>query len=289
MDRDVIVDPPALVRPAEDLGELAAAANAGYHAGEDAARQGIAHYIAAGEALVKAKKLCGHGRWLEWVQKNLRFGDRQARKLMRLYHERDRLKSELNSDLTIDAAAQVLARRDEDDEETLAPPALQPGTVYFCDGTDAEGGPAFAEVAALPDAPAFWVSAFGFERHEYVDYNGRGMRLDGWADLAWLAELHGFIPGPDGWQEFPCDPTLPPLAVKFDLLDRRQCKGRYDWYADMPAESREELVHAAMKRRGITEEPREAPGSFYVGRLADLRYSGRTGEATDAPGYGEPV
>lgn len=159
----MIVDPPALVRPAEGLGELAAVANTGYQRGEDATRQGIEHYIAAGEALVKAKKLCGHGRWLEWVQKNLCFGDRQARKLMRLYHERDRLKSELNSDLTIDAAGQILARRD-DEEESPAPPVFRPGYVYFCEGTDAAGGPAFAEVAALPNAPAYWVSAFAFEQ-----------------------------------------------------------------------------------------------------------------------------
>lgn len=98
-------NPPAIVAPAEGLGELAALANAGYEAGEDATRKGIDHYIASGEALVKAKKLCGHGKWLPWVEKNLRFGDRQARKLMRLYRERDRLKSESDSDLTIDGAA----------------------------------------------------------------------------------------------------------------------------------------------------------------------------------------
>ena len=55
--------PPAIVAPAEGLGELAAVANAGYEAGEDATRKGIDHDIAAGEALVKAKKLCGHGKW----------------------------------------------------------------------------------------------------------------------------------------------------------------------------------------------------------------------------------
>jgi hypothetical protein len=259
--------PPAIVAPAEGLGELAAVANAGYEAGEDATRKGIDHYIAAGEALVKAKKLCGHGKWLEWVQKNLRFGDRQARKLMRLYRERDRLKSESDSDLTIDAAARALAYSDEDEDGAVEPPLLRPGYVYLCKGTDAAGGLAFAEIAAIPDAPDYWVSAFAFERDKYVDYCGRGIRLDGPVSLSDLAALCGFIPGPAGWQQRAYDPSKPPLAVAFDLLDRRQCQGRYAWSADIPAESREAMIQAAMKRWGVTEEPREE-GSTYLGRPA---------------------
>jgi hypothetical protein len=291
MDRDLFVDPPALVRPAEDLGELAAVANAGYQAGEDAARQGIAHYIAAGEALVRAKKLCGHGRWLEWVRKNLCFGDRQARKLMRLYRERDRLKSELNSDLTIDAAAQILARRDDDEESAaLEPPAPEPGCVYFCMGRDAGGGgTVYAEIAALPDAPTFWVWAFVFHEDGHVIYCGRGMRLDGLLGLDWLFQSIGFIPGLVGWQESPLGRPLLPLAGLYDLLDRRQCKGQYAWYTDAPAEWREELVHEGMKRWGLTEEPDEGPTSSYVERPADWRNRGRTGAATDAPSTGEPA
>ena len=76
--------PPAIVAPAEGLGELAAVANAGYQAGEDATRRGSRlHCRRRGAG--KAKKLCGHGKWLAWVKKSLRFGDRQARKLMRFY------------------------------------------------------------------------------------------------------------------------------------------------------------------------------------------------------------
>jgi hypothetical protein len=108
--------PPAAVAPAQTLGELAAVANAGFHAGEEATRKGLDHYIQAGEALTRAKKLCGHGKWLDWVGKNLRFGDRQARKLMRLYRERDRLANRnSDSDLTIDEAAAVLGERDDEE------------------------------------------------------------------------------------------------------------------------------------------------------------------------------
>ncbi len=281
-------NPPAIVAPAEGLGELAALANAGYEAGEDATRKGIDHYIASGEALVKAKKLCGHGKWLPWVEKNLRFGDRQARKLMRLYRERDRLKSESDSDLTIDGAARALARGDEDEDGAVEPPPLRPGYVYLCEGTDAAGGPAFGEIAARPDSPDYWVSAFAFERGEHVDYCGRGLRLDGPEGLAELAALYGFVPGPDGWQESPYDPRLPPLAVQFDLLDRRQCKGRYDWYAHVPAERREKAIQVEMRRWGVSEEPR-GEGSTYLGRLADFPRGAHPGEAADPLGDGDPA
>jgi len=76
MERGVIVDPPAMVRPAEDLGDLAAVANAGYHASEDAAQQCIEHYSAPGEALLKSMKLCGRGRCLTWLAAIQRFAER---------------------------------------------------------------------------------------------------------------------------------------------------------------------------------------------------------------------
>jgi hypothetical protein len=56
--------PPALVRPAEDLGALLAAARAEHEAGEGATRKGLEHYRKAGEALVRAKAAAGHGQWL---------------------------------------------------------------------------------------------------------------------------------------------------------------------------------------------------------------------------------
>jgi Protein of unknown function (DUF3102) len=264
MERDVIVDPPAVVRPAEDLGELAPLANAGFDAGEDAARQGVKHYIAAGEALVKAKALCGHGKWLTWAEKNLRFGLRQAQRLMQLYHERDQLKYDMTSYLTIESAAQALARHDADDASS-ASCLLAPGHVYFCAGTDTGGGQAWAEIAALPDAPDYCVFAFAFDRGRYSDYCGRGILLAA-VGVANLAEYRGFVPGPDGWQERPYDASSPPMAVVLDLLDRRQCTGRYEWCAEMPAESSDALVQEAMARWGITEEPRENGATRLNGR-----------------------
>src|SRR5262249_32403540 len=76
--------PAAEGRPAEDLAELAAAINAEHGAGEEASRRGLEHFRAAGEKLIRAKAACGHGRWLKWLEKNVRFGQSTAKNYMRL-------------------------------------------------------------------------------------------------------------------------------------------------------------------------------------------------------------
>jgi hypothetical protein len=85
--------PPAIVRPAEDLEALAAEINAEHEAGEDATCRGLEHFRRAGEKLLKAKEQCGHGNWLSWLKRNVKFSERQARRYMAL------AKSEPGSDL----------------------------------------------------------------------------------------------------------------------------------------------------------------------------------------------
>src|SRR5689334_4363071 len=96
-----LITPPDVVRPAEDLAELARRINAAHEAGESATRKGLEHFRAGGEALLRAKQQCGHGGWLKWLRANVRITDRQARKYMRLAAEWERLKSEPGSDLTL--------------------------------------------------------------------------------------------------------------------------------------------------------------------------------------------
>jgi hypothetical protein len=50
----------------------------------------------------------GHGGWLAWVDQHLSFGDRQARKYMRVAQHADQIGIE-NADLTIDGALAVIA------------------------------------------------------------------------------------------------------------------------------------------------------------------------------------
>jgi ParB family chromosome partitioning protein len=78
MNKDVI-DPPG-----EELAALAAQINAEHAAGERAARRGMAHFRAAGLALLKAKAACGHGRWLPWLKANVQCSQRRAQRYMAL-------------------------------------------------------------------------------------------------------------------------------------------------------------------------------------------------------------
>lgn len=55
--------------------------------------------IKIGELLVEQKKSMRHGEFIPWIEKNLPFSDRTARNYMRLFREKDRLKTETVSDL----------------------------------------------------------------------------------------------------------------------------------------------------------------------------------------------
>lgn len=56
--------------------------------------------IQIGELLMEQKDSMEHGEFTAWVNANLPFTDRTARNYMRLYKERDKLKTETVSDLT---------------------------------------------------------------------------------------------------------------------------------------------------------------------------------------------
>jgi hypothetical protein len=86
-----VIDPAAAVRPVEDLAELAATANREHAAGEADVRAGLEHFRAAGEALLKAKKRCGHGRWLPWLKANVKFSQQTASVYMRVAQDWDKL------------------------------------------------------------------------------------------------------------------------------------------------------------------------------------------------------
>jgi phage N-6-adenine-methyltransferase len=74
----------AEVREAESLAELAVRINSAHEAGEHSCQKGIEYFRAAGEALLKAKSKCGHGRWLGWLETNIKCTERQARRYMAL-------------------------------------------------------------------------------------------------------------------------------------------------------------------------------------------------------------
>jgi Protein of unknown function (DUF3102)/DNA N-6-adenine-methyltransferase (Dam) len=87
---------------------LAVRIEAEHQAAIGAARTAIEHAVECGKLLLEAKAQIGHGGWLPWVEANLSFGDRQARKYMRLAQHFDQIGSQ-NADLTLDQAVALLA------------------------------------------------------------------------------------------------------------------------------------------------------------------------------------
>jgi protein gp37 len=111
----------AEVRPADELAELAAQINAEHEAGECATRQGLEHFRAAGAKLLRAKKRCGHGHWLKWLAKNVKFSRMHASRYMRIAREWDKC----NGALHLEDALRLLTEdaNDPDEEGSEVPPA----------------------------------------------------------------------------------------------------------------------------------------------------------------------
>jgi hypothetical protein len=111
------INPPALVRPAEDLDARATRINGLLAAADDKTRSGLEDYRLAGAEMALVKQHVGHGNWLQWVEENLHCNARQAQKYMRLHRKWDELKSASDAHLSIDAAQRVLAAEDEDGDQ----------------------------------------------------------------------------------------------------------------------------------------------------------------------------
>jgi hypothetical protein len=102
-----LMNPVVIVRPAEDLAALAMQINREHAAGEEAARRGLEHFRKAGEALLKVKAGCGHGKWLPWLKANVPFSQQTASAYMRLAEGWDKLPAAVN--LTLRDALELLA------------------------------------------------------------------------------------------------------------------------------------------------------------------------------------
>lgn len=70
---------PAIVRESDDLAAIAAEIKAAMKAAKASEADALRHYKAAGKALVRAKKLVGHGHWLAWLEKS-KLPEREARR-----------------------------------------------------------------------------------------------------------------------------------------------------------------------------------------------------------------
>lgn len=69
------------------------------------AAKGIDRALRIGQLLTEQKSSMGHGAFGKWIDDNLTVTDRMARYYMKAYENRDRLKTETVSDMTIRALA----------------------------------------------------------------------------------------------------------------------------------------------------------------------------------------
>lgn len=99
-----------------DLVELARLANEEHRACEEALQAGLAHALAAGEYLLRAKALIPHGGWLPWLAENFEGSERTAQAYMRVSREWPQLeegKAQRVADLPFREAVRLLAAPSE--------------------------------------------------------------------------------------------------------------------------------------------------------------------------------
>jgi hypothetical protein len=79
-----LLNPPAIVKQAEELADLAVEINANHRLGREASKKGLEHYRKAGERLIKAQELCrSRGEtWTHWLKANVECSPRQANRYM---------------------------------------------------------------------------------------------------------------------------------------------------------------------------------------------------------------
>lgn len=104
-------------RPAQaKLSTLAKEINKAHYDAVSYACTAITKAIEVGRLLTEARAKVDHGGWATWVKENCRFGDRQARKYLRAYENRDAIEAAIQgqigtpgSDLTINEALALIA------------------------------------------------------------------------------------------------------------------------------------------------------------------------------------
>ena len=71
--------------------QLAEQINTEHKAVIDGLRASLDHAIKAGELLLDAKRIAGHGNWLEWLHTNCQFSERTAQNYIKLAENKERL------------------------------------------------------------------------------------------------------------------------------------------------------------------------------------------------------
>ena len=102
----------SLVRDDVNLDSLAEQANDFHARSEEAGRARIEYALAAGQALVEAKRLVAHGGWLPWLEEHFAGSQQNASNYMRLAANYQRVSNLLadDPDLSIREALKAIAK-----------------------------------------------------------------------------------------------------------------------------------------------------------------------------------
>ena len=114
-----------IVTPVPDLRALAERINRAHERCLGHARMTVEAAVEAGTLLIEAKRLCGHGGFLEWVEANCGVTARQAQRYMKVARGALDGKYDATSHLTITEAISSVVTRDDFTRRALGP--LSPG------------------------------------------------------------------------------------------------------------------------------------------------------------------
>lgn len=125
------ISPPSVSKQAEDpeMTQWAYEATAAIDAADKAAKNTLERYKEAGEALAKAKKKCGHGKWIPWLKRN-GISTRTAGRALKVFASWAKLANLAN----LSEAMKVMADAGEESEKTK-PVEVAP----LCDGCQRKG------------------------------------------------------------------------------------------------------------------------------------------------------
>lgn len=148
-----------------------------------AAQTTVVSAISAGERLLEAKALLGHGKWLPWFTENFDFSERTARNYMRLAKHRESVqgKSAAVADLTVQGALEHLT-------ETEAMQALLPPTGVARIWSDSDGRHFL--ISQDPHNPGYYNTEF-LDFREGAGEQGHGLVVTSQRPIKWDFILEG--------------------------------------------------------------------------------------------------
>lgn len=158
--------PPAIVRSAESLDQLAVQINNAHALGEATTRKGLEQFRHVGEMLLAAKAKCPHGTWGGWLKKNVKFTHQSATGYMRLARGWGKMKTVFN----LKDALGILAEDCEDEaDQEESPTESEAGDPEDVDATESQGSDPAEEEAEVDEESAVEEEATDEDEEEFEE------------------------------------------------------------------------------------------------------------------------